>query len=75
MRENTAKIRPPALLQVDVTILQQINGNPLQIATRLAFDCWFATPVPTLNGSADVTLQARAFGARPSNKTLGSKKL
>jgi hypothetical protein len=34
-RAKHAKVQRPAFLQVDVTILQQINGNPLQIATRL----------------------------------------
>jgi hypothetical protein len=36
-------------LQADVTILQQINGSPLQIVRRgIAHDCRLATPMPTL---------------------------
>jgi hypothetical protein len=56
-RAKHANVQWPAFLQVDVTILQQIDGNPLRIATRLAFDCRLATPVPTLNGSAALTGQ------------------
>jgi hypothetical protein len=61
-------------LQADVTILQQINGSPLQIVWRgIAHDCRSATPMPTLYGRRIEDVKSRAFRRRPIRRQVAFK--